>query len=256
MASEKFDFKNDNGHTLSGKLELPEGELKAMAIFAHCFTCSKSILSATRIPKRLTKNNIGVLRFDFTGLGNSEGDFANTNFSSNVEDLISAYNALKEKYFAPTLLIGHSLGGAAVLKAATLLSDVKAVVVIGAPSDAAHIMHNFKNDIEEIEKQGETEVNLAGRKFTIKKQFIDDLKETVILDGVANFKKALLVMHSPLDETVSIEHASKIFMAARHPKSFVSLDKADHLIMSSHYAQYAADVIGSWVGHYVSTGHP
>ena len=251
MASEKFDFKNENGETLSGKLELPEGELKTLAIFAHCFTCSKNILAATRIPRRLTENNIGVLRFDFTGLGNSEGDFANTNFSSNISDLFSAYTALKERYFAPTLLIGHSLGGSAVLKAATQLDDVKAVVTIGAPSNVKHVVDNFKEDLDNIVKNGEALVNLAGRKFTIKKQFLDDLEETTLLDGVSNFKKALLVMHSPTDQTVSVDHASKIFLAAKHPRSFISLDKADHLIMSPQYAQYTADVIGSWVSHYV-----
>jgi len=251
LTSEKFDFNNSNGETLSGKLELPEGSPKAFAVFAHCFTCSKSILAATRIPRSLTKSGIGVLRFDFTGIGNSEGDFANTNFSSNVEDLISAYHSLKERFTAPWLLIGHSLGGAAVLKAATVLPSVRAVVTIGAPSDVVHVIDNFREEIGKIEIHGETEVNLAGRRFTIKKQFLDDLKSTKVLEGVSHFDKALLVMHSPLDQTVSIEHASKIFLAAKHPKSFVSLDKSDHLIMSSKDAQYAADVIAAWFSHYI-----
>ena len=235
MKSERFDFKNSNNQVLSGKLELPDGPPKAFAVFAHCFTCSKSILAATRIPRSLTKSGIGVLRFDFTGIGNSEGDFANTNFSSNV----------------PWVLIGHSLGGAAVLKAATVLPEVKAIVTIGSPSDVTHVIDNFREEIGKIEAHGETEVNLAGRKFTITKQFLDDLKGTRVLDGVSHLKKALLVMHSPLDQTVSVEHASKIFLAAKHPKSFVSLDKSDHLIMSSKDAQYAADVIAAWVSHYL-----
>lgn len=251
MKSERFDFQNSSGQTLSGKLELPDGPAKAFAIFAHCFTCSKNVLAATRIPRSLTQSGIGVLRFDFTGLGNSEGDFANTNFSSNVEDLVFGYKSLQDKYSAPSLLVGHSLGGAAVLKAASALPDVKAVVTIGAPSDVAHVIDNFRGEIEKIEAYGESEVNLAGRKFTIKKQFIEDLRGTTILDGVAHFNKALLVMHSPLDQTVSVDHASKIFLAAKHSKSFVSLDKADHLIMSSEDAQYVADVIGAWVGHYI-----
>lgn len=251
MRTEQFDFKNRTGETLSGRLELPETEMKALAVFAHCFTCSKSVLAATRIPRRLTENGIGVLRFDFTGLGNSEGDFANTNFSSNVEDLLSAYQALQERIQAPSVLIGHSLGGAAVLKAATQLPQVRAVVTIGAPSDVHHVVENFREHIEEIERTGETLVNLAGRRFKIKKHFLEDVREATVLDGVSGFNKALLVMHSPVDQTVSVEHAAKIFTAARHPKSFVSLDKADHLMTSSHYAQYAADVIGSWLGHYL-----
>ena len=249
--SEKFDFANRQGQVLSGRLELPEGKPKALALFAHCFTCSKSILAATRIPRTLTQMGIGVLRFDFTGLGNSEGDFANTNFSSNVDDLLSAFESLEQEYGAPELLIGHSLGGAAVLKAATLLEKVKAVVTIGAPSDVKHVIHNFQSELKTIEDCGEAEVNLAGRKFKIKKQFVDDLKEATILSGVASFKKALLVMHSPKDKTVAISHAADIFMAAKHPKSFVSLNQADHLLMNSANAQYAANVIGAWVEPYL-----
>jgi len=247
----KFDFQNQNGDTLSGRLELPLYKPKALALFAHCFTCSKSLLAATRIPRKLTEMGIGVLRFDFTGLGNSEGDFSNTNFSSNVEDLVAAYNHLKKEYFAPEILIGHSLGGAAVLKAATVLDEAKAVVTIGAPSDIRHILHAFHSAVEQIQATGSAEVNLAGRKFKIKKQFIDDLKQASILDGVARMNKALLIMHSPIDNTVSIDHAAEIFVAARHPKSFVTLDNSDHLITKSKDAQYAANVIGAWVDRYL-----
>lgn len=251
MKSEKFNFPNKHGHILSGKLELPEGELKAIALFAHCFTCSKSILAATRIPKNLAKKGVGVLRFDFTGLGNSEGDFANTNFSSNVEDLLSAFDHLKKKHFAPTLLIGHSLGGAAILQAATHLDDIKAVVTIGAPSDVEHVADNFHDEIQKIKNEGHAQVTLAGRLFTIKKQFLDDLKKASVLDGIQNLNKALLVLHSPVDETVSIDHASKIFLAAKHPRSFVSLNQADHLISSSKDAEYVAQIIAAWATPFI-----
>ncbi len=248
----KFDFINNDGETLSGRLELPAGIPRAFALFAHCFTCSKDIIAANVIAKSLTRQNIGVLRFDFTGLGNSEGDFANTNFSSNVQDLISACKYLGKEFKHPEILIGHSLGGAAVLKAATFLDHVKAIVTIGAPSCVNHVEHLFEQDLKNIEKLGHAEVNLAGRKFTIKKQFIDDIKEVDILKGVKNFKKALLVMHSPTDNTVSIDHASKIFSEAKHPKSFVSLDKADHLLLNREDASYAGAVIGAWVQKYIS----
>lgn len=248
----RFDFPNSNGDTLSGKLDLPDGKPRAYALFAHCFTCSKDIIAPHTISKALTQNGIAVLRFDFTGLGSSQGDFANTNFSSNVDDLLSACKHLGERYRSPELLIGHSLGGAAVLKAAASLPRVKAVATVGAPSSIEHVTHLFNDDIEEIEKEGEAEVNLAGRKFTIKKQFIEDLKDTEILDQLKNLKKALLVMHSPTDDTVSVDHAAQIFTAAKHPKSFVTLDNADHLLMNREDAKYAGSVIGSWASRYVS----
>jgi len=248
----KFDFSNSNGEKLSGRLELPANEPIAYAIFAHCFTCSKDIIAPNTIAKELTKKGIAVLRFDFTGLGNSQGDFSNTNFSSNVDDLLTACRELGKAYQDPEILIGHSLGGAAVLKAAQDLPSIKAVATIGAPSNVGHVAHLFDNQICEIEKTGEAEVNLAGRKFTIKKQFIDDLKDNSILDNLKNLKKSLLVMHSPLDQTVPIDHASKIFVAAKHPKSFVTLDNADHLLMNRNDAKYAANVIGSWALRYIS----
>ncbi|NRA64943.1 MAG: OsmC family protein [Pseudobacteriovorax sp.] len=247
----KFDFPNAKGDILSGRLELPSGTPKGYALFAHCFTCSKDIIAPTQITKSLNEQGIAVLRFDFTGLGNSQGDFANTNFSSNVEDLVAAYNAISVEYSAPTLLIGHSLGGAAVLKAATELSSVKAIVTIGAPSSASHVSHLFEDSLAEIESKGEANVRLAGRSFTIKKQFIDDITETNVLEGVRRFKKALLVMHAPLDSTVGVEHAGKIFAEALHPKSFVSLDSADHLLMNRKDAKYTAGVIASWVDRYL-----
>lgn len=247
----KFDFTNSNNETLAGKLELPKRTPKAFAIFAHCFTCSKDIIAANIISKKLNDSEIAVLRFDFTGIGNSEGDFSNTNFSSNVQDLIDANNAITEKYQAPTLIIGHSLGGAAVLKAATLLDNIKAVVTIGAPSCTGHVAHLFKQGLSQIEEQGEAEILLAGRSFKIKKQFIDDINEVDVLNGVRNFNKALLVMHSPLDDTVSIEHAGNIFQAAKHPKSFISLDKADHLLMKKDDANYVANLIGTWSQKFV-----
>jgi len=250
----KFDFENSRGETLSGRLELPSVQPRAVALFAHCFTCSKDIIAPSVISKALTDHQIAVLRFDFTGLGASEGDFSNTNFSSNVEDLLAAYNRLSKEFMPPEILIGHSFGGAAVLKAALELKHAKAVVTIGAPSDVQHIAHLFTHDIDQIEKEGEADVILAGRKFTIKKQFIEDINEVEILTGVGNLEKALLVMHSPLDKTVGIEHAASIYEAAKHPKSFVSLDSADHLLMDRADAEYAADVVGAWVGRYLSRG--
>jgi len=248
----KFNFPNSHNQILSGRLELPVNEPIAYAIFAHCFTCSKDIIAPNTISKELTKKGIAVLRFDFTGLGNSQGDFSNTNFSSNVEDLLSACDELAKVYREPEILIGHSLGGAAVLKAAKNLPKIKAVATIGAPSNVEHVAHLFDNQICEIQKTGEAEVSLGGRNFTIKKQFIDDLKDNSILDDLGNLKKSLLILHSPLDRTVSIDDAAKIFSAAKHPKSFVTLDNADHLLMNKRDAQYAADVIGSWVLRYIS----
>jgi len=247
----KFDFLNAQGEMLSGRFELPEGEMKATALFAHCFTCSKDFIAASTISKSLMASGIGVLRFDFTGLGDSEGDFSNTNFSSNVSDLLSACNALGKAYQNPKLIIGHSLGGAAVLKAAMKLPEVKAVVTIGAPSDTKHVSHLFSNKMEDINSKGEAQVNLAGRSFKIKKQFIDDIQESEVLKGVKSLRKALLVMHSPIDNTVSIDHAADIFMAAKHPKSFVSLDTADHLLSDRKEVVYAASVISSWASRYI-----
>jgi putative redox protein len=249
--SRRFDFKNENGETLSGKLELPASKPRAYAIYAHCFTCSKNILAATRVSKTLSALGIAVLRFDFTGLGNSEGDFANTNFSSNVQDLKAAYNAISEQFEQPQIMIGHSLGGAAVLKVAPTLDSIKAVVTIGAPSSVDHVTHLFDEKKDEIEKDGIAKVNLAGREFTIKKQFIDDLNEQDILTNLKSSKKAYLIMHSPIDDTVSVDHAAKIYGALKHPKSYISLDQADHLLMNPKDAEYAARTISTWVERYL-----
>ena len=248
----QFDFPNAKGELLSGRLELPAGEPIATALFAHCFTCSKDLIAPSVIAKTLTNNGIAVLRFDFTGLGNSQGDFSNTNFSSNVDDLLAAYEHLGKKLKLPEILIGHSLGGAAVLKAAQVLPEVKAVVTVGAPSSVAHIKNLFCEVLPQIEAEGEANVMLADRPFTIKKQFIDDINESDILAGLSHANKALLVMHSPVDATVSIEHAAQIFTAAKHPKSFVTLDDADHLLSKREDAQYAGEVIGAWVARYIS----
>ncbi len=248
----KFDFPNNRGEMLSGKLELPGTTPRAFALFAHCFTCSKDFIAPNIFAKTLAESGIGVLRFDFTGLGNSQGDFSNTNFSSNIEDLISGCSQLAKEFQAPELLIGHSLGGAAVLKAAAQLKHVKAVVTIAAPSDLDHFAQLFKDHLETIEQKGAADILVAGRRFTIKKQLLDDIKETELLESVRTFRKALLVMHAPLDNVVSIHHAEQIFTAARHPKSFITLDTADHLLSRRSDARYAAKVCAAWADRYLS----
>ena len=251
MGIEKVTFAGHTGHDLAARLDLPEGAIKATAIFAHCFTCSKDIPAARRISSRLAAMGIAVLRFDFTGLGHSEGEFANTHFSSNVGDLLAAAAHLGERGMAPAMLIGHSLGGAAVLKAAAKMPSVRAVVTLGAPADPGHVVHNFGAALDDIRRDGMAEVSLAGRPFTIKKAFLDDVAETSVLDTVAGLKRALLVLHAPADATVGIENAAEIFTAAKHPKSFVTLDDADHLISRAEDAEYAADVIAAWSARYL-----
>jgi len=247
----KTDFKNANGELLTGLLETPDRQSRAYALFAHCFTCSKDIAAASRITRGLAGKGIAVLRFDFTGLGNSDGDFANTNFSSNLQDLIHAARYLEENYSAPSLIIGHSLGGAAVLAAAHSIDSIKAVVTIGAPATANHVEHLFADTKDEIISRHLAKVNLAGRQFTIKKQFLDDLNSYNDVEHIAQLGKALLVFHSPVDETVSIDEAAKIYSAARHPKSFISLDKADHLLSRREDSEYVSNVIASWASHYL-----
>lgn len=237
-------------HKLSGLLERPDSDVQFYALFAHCFTCGKDIAAASRISRALVAKGIAVLRFDFTGLGNSDGDFSNSNFSSNIRDLIAAADFLRDEFQAPRLLIGHSLGGAAVLNVAQFVEEAMAVVTIGAPSDAAHVAHNFALQIDDIEQQGKAEVNLAGRVFTIEKQFLDDIKRYGT-EHIGQLRKALLVMHSPIDSTVNITEAEKIYQAALHPKSFVSLDNADHLLTNKLDAEYAADVITAWARRYI-----
>ncbi len=254
VRKERFEFRNDAGEQLVGALERPGGDIAGCAIFAHCFTCSKDIAAASRISRALATQGIAVLRFDFTGLGHSEGEFANTNFSSNVADLLNAAQALREQLGAPGLLIGHSLGGAAVLAVAGDIPEARAVVTIGAPSDPAHIAHLLKDNQAEIESEGEAEVNLAGRTFTIKRQFLHDIESQRLAERIRTMRKALLIMHSPVDEIVAIDNASEIFLAARHPKSFISLDNADHLLTRRTDSQYVAVTIGAWARRYLLDG--
>jgi putative redox protein len=245
----KVEFES-NGITLSGALETPESDPRCYALFAHCFTCGKDVAAASRISRALTQAGIAVLRFDFTGLGNSDGDFSNTNFSSNLQDLLAAVDYLRDNHEAPQLLIGHSLGGTAVLAMAKDVAEAKAVATIGAPHGAEHVVHNFAASIESIKADGESEVTLGGRQFHIKKQFIDDLEQQQPGD-LGKLRKALLVLHAPLDDTVSIEQAEKIYREARHPKSFISLDDADHLLSRKSDSESAAATIASWASRYL-----
>jgi len=247
----KVTFKGAQGDDLAARLEMPAGPVRAHAVFAHCFTCSKDIFAAARIASALAERGFAVLRFDFTGLGMSDGDFANTNFSSNVADLLAAVAFLRENHEAPSILIGHSLGGAAVLAAAGDVPEARAIATIGAPADAEHVVHNFNADLSTIENSGEAEVTLAGRKFTIRKQFLDDVRSQRLAERVAALKKALLVFHAPRDATVGIENAAAIFQAAKHPKSFVSLDDADHLLTRRADAVYVAEVLSAWAMRYI-----
>jgi uncharacterized OsmC-like protein/pimeloyl-ACP methyl ester carboxylesterase len=248
---ERFQFTGSEGNQLAAALDTPDGAISAYALFAHCFTCGKDVLAAKRIAVALATKGIAVLRFDFTGLGSSEGDFANSTFSSNVADLVRAADHLRETRKAPAILIGHSLGGAAILAAADQIPDAKAVVTIAAPSDPAHVTGLFKDRIEDIRKAGEVEVTLAGRPFRIKREFLDDIAEHGLTAHVANLHKALLIMHAPTDDTVSIDNATRIFVAAKHPKSFVSLADADHLLTDRRDAGYVADVIAAWAERYI-----
>ncbi|MCG7492989.1 bifunctional alpha/beta hydrolase/OsmC family protein [Thalassobius sp. Cn5-15] len=251
MKTQAITFTGHDGSQLAARLDLPEGEITATALFAHCFTCSKDIPAARRIAQRLAQRGMAVLRFDFTGLGHSEGEFANTNFTTNVADLILAAQALEERFAAPQLLVGHSLGGAAVLKAAGKIPSARAVATIGAPFDPAHVAHNFGAKVKEIEEAGGAQVDLAGRPFTICKHFLDDIAAQEMKPAIADLNKALLVLHAPLDDVVGIENAGDIFTAAKHPKSFVTLDDADHLVTRQADAEYAADTILAWVARYV-----
>ena len=247
----KVEFTGSGGETLAGLLDRPLGEPRAYAVFAHCFTCSKDVFAASRISRRLTDHGFAVFRFDFTGLGQSGGDFGNASFSSNVADLVLAADHLREAYSAPALLVGHSLGGAAVLAAAALVPETTAVVTIGAPSDPGHVTHLLAHVRPEIEASGSAEVTLSGRTFRIQKQFLDDIAAQPQRERVAALGRALLVLHSPSDDQVGVENAAELFAAARHPKSFVSLDGADHLLTDRADAAWAADVIAAWAGRYV-----
>ena len=244
-------FPGALGDRLAARLDLPVTPPAAFALFAHCFTCSKDSLAASRISAALTDNGLGVLRFDFTGLGASKGDFANTNFSSNVADLVAAASWLREHHQAPRILVGHSLGGAAVLAAAEQIPESAAVSTIGAPYDPAHVRRLLEGVTPEIEAAGTADVTIAGRKFRIKQQFLDDISSQNSNRYLAQLRKALLIFHSPRDTTVSIENAGMIFAAAKHPKSFISLDDADHLLTRKEDALYVASVLASWASRYV-----
>lgn len=252
----KAEFTGHSGARLAARLDIPAGHVRAYALFAHCFTCSKDILAAKRIAAELSRAGIAVLRFDFTGLGSSEGEFASTNFSSNVADLQSAANYLRVNFAAPQILIGHSLGGAAILAVAQSIPEVRAVATIGAPADVAHVIENFGSKIEDIERDGQAMVELAGRTFTIQKQFLDDVREKTLTQHIATMKKPLMVLHSPIDATVGIDNAATIFTAAKHPKSFVSLDMADHLLSRSEDASFAASMIAGWASRYIEADVP
>lgn len=252
MQTERQDFPSADGQKLAARMDVPDGEVKAYALFAHCFTCGKDVFAASRISEGLAKQGIAVLRFDFTGLGASEGDFANTNFSSNVADLVAAADFMRSQGQAPKILIGHSLGGAAVLAAAGDIPEVTAVVTLAAPSDPEHVRGLFSpTSLGTIESTGEAEVQLAGRPFKIKRQFLIDAAGHNLSVKVANLNRALLVMHSPKDATVDISNALAIFSAAKHPKSFVSLDDADHLLTRREDAVYVAGMIAAWSERYL-----
>ena len=253
MQNQKISFENDDGQSLSGLMALPESPPRAYALFAHCFTCSKNLKAATNIARALTDSGIAVMRFDFTGLGQSEGEFADTNFSSNVGDLLAAVRFLEENYRAPAILVGHSLGGTAVLQAAADVSSAVAVATIGSPSDPGHVRHLFAGAEETLRDEGVAQVDLGGRPFTIKAQFLDDLERHDLPAAVKSLRKALLIMHAPLDDIVEIDNASALFANALHPKSFVSLDRADHLLSREDDSLYAGRVLAAWASRYLES---
>lgn len=254
MESRRIEFDGSLGAKLSARLELPEGGMppRAHALFAHCFTCSKDTPAAVKISRALAAKGIATLRFDFTGLGGSGGDFASTNFSSNIADLVQAARWLRDNGGeGPALLIGHSLGGAAVLAAAAQIPESVGVVTLGAPFDADHVEHTFMGHVPEIEREGEATAELGGRTFTIRRQFLDDLRSQRQDERIASLRRALLVLHAPGDRVVGIDNAARIYMAAKHPKSFISLDDADHFLSRTKDADYAAEVIAAWASRYL-----
>lgn len=256
MPTQRITFPGHDGSELAARLDVPDGPHLATALFAHCFTCGKDIPAARRIAARLASMGIAVLRFDFTGLGHSAGEFSNTSFTSNVDDLIAANAYLTDRGMTPSLMIGHSLGGAAVLKATSKLDTIKAVATLGAPFDTEHVTHNFADALPEIMSKGVAEVSLGGRPFQIGKGFVEDVAQEKLTPAIAALNAALLVLHAPRDEIVSIDNAGQIFLAAKHPKSFVTLDSADHLITRGEDAEYAADVIATWVRRYITLKPP
>ena len=256
MPTERVTFSGHSGAELAARLDLPDGPHLGTALFAHCFTCGKDIPAARRIAGRLAAMGLAVLRFDFTGLGHSEGEFENTSFTSSVADLTAAAEYLAGRNMAPGLLIGHSLGGAAVLRAAETMDSVKAVVTIGAPFDPGHVTHNFADALPDIIEKGAAEVSLGGRPFRIGRDFVKDVQAEKLAPAIASLHRALLVMHAPRDSIVSIDNAANIFMAAKHPKSFVTLDGADHLVSKPADAEYAAEVIAAWAVRYLDIRPP
>jgi uncharacterized OsmC-like protein/alpha-beta hydrolase superfamily lysophospholipase len=256
MRNELFEFEGEQGARLVGRFDLPDGTPRSHALFAHCFTCTKESLAAVRIGRALAAQGIGVMRFDFTGLGQSGGDFADSTFSGSVKDVQAAAAAMRNAGMGPALLIGHSLGGAAVLAAAADLPEAKAIATIGAPFDVAHVTRLFGDGLQTLLEQGEGEVNLGGRPFRMRRSFLDDLEAHDQGQRIAGLRRALLVLHAPTDRTVDIDNAARIFQAARHPKSFVSLDDADHLLTRPADSAYAAEVISAWATRYVGRPPP
>lgn len=252
MQSDRVEFSNASGDTLSGVIETPDETPRAWAVFAHCFTCSKNSLAASRVARGLAEQGIGVLRFDFTGLGDSDGAFATSGFSSNVADLIAATDWMAAQGQPVSLMIGHSLGGAATIVAAGQVDSVSAVVTLGAPSDAGHVVEQFKHSVPEIEAKGAAQVSLAGRPFTLSRQFLDDVRAANVTEAAAALRKPLLILHAPGDDVVGIDNATALFLAAKHPKSFVSLDRADHLLTGKDDAGFVVDVIAGWAGRYIA----
>lgn len=252
MPTEKIDFPGADGQLLAARIEASPGPSpRTWALFAHCFTCTKNVRAAVDISRALASDGVGVLRFDFTGLGESEGDFADTNFSSNVEDLVAAARFMDEELGAPAILVGHSLGGAAVLQAAAELPEVRAVTTIGAPADPEHVLRHIEASADEIEERGEAEVSIGGRPFRVKKQFLDDLRSQHVEGILSGLEPALLFMHSPADDVVGIDNAARLYQMAKHPKSFISLDRADHLLTEKEDSRYVAAVLAAWASRYV-----
>lgn len=251
MQSLSVSFSNDSGQALSGILDVPAGKPAAYALFAHCFTCSKNLKAASSIARALTDAGIAVLRFDFTGLGQSEGEFADTNFSSNVADLLAAVRYLESEHEPPQILVGHSLGGTAVLEAAADVPSAVAVCTIGSPAEPAHVLRLLSGSAADLAARGEAEVELGGRSFLIRRQFVDDLRDKDLPGNIGSLRKALLVMHAPLDDVVDVANASQLFIAARHPKSFISLDDADHLLSREQDARYAGRVLAAWASRFL-----
>ena len=252
MSYKNLSFNSVSGQKLSARLDLPESDPLAYALFAHCFTCTKNFKAVDNISRSLADEGIAVFRFDFTGLGESEGDFSETSFSSNVDDLLAATRFMDAHYKPPAVLIGHSLGGAAILQVASKIPSAVAVATIGAPADPGHLTRHLNEYKQQIETEGEAEVSIGGRRFKIKKQFFEDLENTNMETVIRNLNRALIIFHSPLDDVVGVENAAKIFQTARHPKSFISLDRADHLLSERRDSRYVGAMIATWAGRYIN----